>query len=128
MAQPLHDWTVWFPDAAATGLLLARGRIEPSDTILLHAAPARISVEVTDEEGHRLAFGKNLERTQETPICRLRRQGEEIQREDIWPTEADLDTIVLLPGGEAGYLKQWWHADDRQSWRWQAEFFNSIEP
>jgi hypothetical protein len=33
---------------------------------------------------------------------------------------------VILPGGEAGILKSWWHADDHSEWRWQIEFYNHI--
>jgi hypothetical protein len=47
-----------------------------------------------------------------------------VQREDIWPRPTDLGSIVLLPGGEAGVLKAWWHADDHSEWRWQVEFYN----
>ena len=42
--------------------------------------------------------------------------------EDGWPTQSDIGRVVRLPGGEAGILKSWWHADDYSEWRWQVEF------
>lgn len=121
-----HYWTVWYPQAAATGLLLARGLIDPTESLLLHAPAELITVEVSTEAGERLAIGEALARTIESPICRLRREGERIVREDCWPGEDDLGAVVLLPGGEAGILKSWWHADDRKEWRWQVELYNTI--
>ena len=56
----------------------------------------------------------------------LVRRGAAISLEDGWPTPADIGRVVILPGGEAGILKAWWHADDRKEWRWQVEFFNQI--
>ncbi|MDQ4079048.1 MAG: hypothetical protein M3220_22745 [Chloroflexota bacterium] len=124
--QALQYWSVWYSKAAATGLLMARGLIETADEILFHAAPRFLTVEVMDEMGSRLAYGKDLEQTTDSPICRLSREGERIVREDIWPTEEDLGTIVLLPGGEAGQLKSWWNAEDQKEWRWQVEFYNTV--
>lgn len=123
----LHYWSVWFPGAAATGLLVARGMIEPQEAILFHAAPPTLTVEVTDEAGNRVAYGEGLERGEESPMCLLRRQGEKIVREDIWPGEDEIGMLVLLPGGEAGYLKSWWHAEDKKAWRWQVEFYNELK-
>jgi hypothetical protein len=54
----------------------------------------------------------------------LVRQNDTILLEDGWPTPDDLGRLVILPGGEAGILKAWWHADDRSEWRWQVEFSN----
>src|SRR5688572_25426412 len=97
--KPLQYWSVWYPKAAATGMHLTRSLIDPQATVLLHAAPDVITVEVHDRDGNRIASGKDLERTQESPMCRLRREGDSIVREDMWPTDADLSTVVLLPGG-----------------------------
>lgn len=124
--KSLQYWSVWYPKAAATGLLLARGLLDSTNTLLLHAAGEVITVEVSDEQGNRLAFGQDLEQAEETPICRLRRSGDRVTREDIWPTGEDLGTPVLLPGGEVGVLKAWWNADDKNEWRWQVEFYNSV--
>jgi len=94
--------------------------------LLLHAAPDAVTVEVSDGQGRRLAYGKDLERTESSPICRLRLQGASVVREDCWPGERDIGSVVLLPGGEVGVLKSWWHASDKKEWRWQVEFYNSI--
>jgi hypothetical protein len=120
----LQYWTVWYPKAAATGLLLARGLIDPANTLLVHAAPDLITVEVSDAAGQRLAYGQDLPQTLASPMCRLRRHGDRILREDLWPTAADLGARVLLPGGEVGVLQAWWHASDHTAWRWQVEFSN----
>jgi hypothetical protein len=122
----LEYWTVWYPNAASTGLLLGRGLIQPASTLLVHAAPPVITVEVTDQAGKKLAFGKDLKQTLDTPICHLHRQGERVYREDIWPTEAELGQLVLLPGGEVGTMISWWHSGDHKEWRWRVEFYNTI--
>jgi len=44
----------------------------------------------------------------------------------VWPSQDDIGRPVLLPGGEVGILKAWWHADDYKEWRWQIELYNSI--
>ena len=110
--------------AGATGIPFARGRIEGVEVILVHAAPPVLTVTVRDADGQALAEGKDLEQTDDTPITRLTRRGDRIEREDIWPVEADLGLLVLLPGGEVGTLLQWWNAPDHSAWRWQVEFFN----
>jgi hypothetical protein len=118
---------VWYPKAAATGLLLARCLVDQAEAVLLHAAPDPLTVEVTREDGRRLAYGQDLPATLESPMCRLARQGEHITRTDLWPGPDELGTLVLLPGGEAGVLKAWWHAADRRESRWQVEFYNRLD-
>jgi hypothetical protein len=82
-------------------------------------------VTVRDEHGQVVASGNNLERTGERlPLTRLQRQGNQIQRADRWPTDADLGAMVILPGGEVGRLTAWWNAEDGSEWRWQVEFYN----
>lgn len=125
MTPDLEYWEIWYPRAAATGVLIARGQLERTDTLLLHSAPDVLTVEVSDEDGRRAAYGADLERTRDSPICKLRREGRSISREDIWPDNDDLETPVILPGGEVGILKSWWAADDHMEWRWQVEFCNS---
>jgi hypothetical protein len=105
---------------------MARCLVDPVDSVILHSPPEVLTAEVSTQEGQRLAFGKDLPPTQQSPMCRLTRAGDRIEREDVWPSDADVGAIVLLPGGEAGVLKSWWHADDRKEWRWQIEFYNSI--
>ena len=122
----LEFWEVWYPRAAATGVLIGRGLLRVTDVLIVHSAPDVIDVAVTDPNGGRLAYGRDLERTLQSPMCRLTRRGAEVMREDIWPTEADYGRPVLLPGGEVGILESWWNADDRKEWRWDIEFYNSI--
>lgn len=119
----LQEWDVWYPQAGATGLPFARGRAEVTTVLLVHAVPPILTVTVR-EEGRVVAEGTDLPATDETPIARLTRRGERIEREDIWPTEAELGQPVLLPGGEVGILIQWWHAPDHTEWRWQIELYN----
>jgi hypothetical protein len=123
--QPMEYWAIWYPRAAATGLLLGRGFLDSTEALMFHAAPDIITVEVCDTEGSRVAYGQDLERTQETPMCRFRRVGDRIIREDFWPQESDLGRPVMLTGGEVGKLTAWWHSADRKEWRWQVEFYNS---
>lgn len=122
---PMHTWEVWYPKAAATGLLIARCSVDPTDRVIVHAVPDLITVEVSDTASTRLAFGQDLPRTEDTPMCLLTMRDGRITRNDIWPTEEHTGSTVLLPGGEAGILKGWWNADDRKEWRWHVEFYNS---
>jgi hypothetical protein len=123
-SAPLQLWDLWYPHAAATGLPFARGRLEATDTLLVHAPPASLAVEVRSVDGVRLAFGQDLAQTADRPMARLARHGNRVQREDIWPTEHDLGALVILPGGEVGVLRQWWNAADGSQWRWQIELYN----
>ena len=122
----MHTWELWYPKAASTGLMFARGRLDPADVLLVHAAPDVLTVEVRDEDDRTIATGTDLARTLESPIARLVRESEAIRREDVWPEETDIGLAVMLPGGEVGVLKAWWHAPDRKEWRWQIELYNCI--
>ena len=117
-------WDLWIPDAGATGISFARGRVNPTRTLLVHAAPEKLSVEVRDSQGKVIARGENLARTADTPMARLRIEGNTITREDTWPTEADYGTLVIVAGGEVGTLRSWWNDADHQEWRWNLEFYN----
>lgn len=119
-----QEWDLWYPKAGATGLPFARGRVDATDVLLVHAAPPVLAVTVRDAAGRVVAAGADLAATNETPIARLTRHGDRVEREDIWPGEADIGRVVLLAGGEAGVLKQWRHADDHSEWRWQIELYN----
>src|SRR5690348_3116122 len=116
MTEQLEIWDLWFPDAGAQGLSFARGRLRATDRLLAHALPANLRVQVTEDDGMLLAHGENLRRTAETPIARLSRRGERIEREDIWPGEREIGLPVILAGGEVGILTAWWNDPDRQSW------------
>ncbi len=129
MAKHLQDWDVWYPQAGATGIPFARGRVDPTPVMLVHAAPPVLTVTVRefhdpDHPATRVARGVDLPATAQTPITRLTIHDGRILREDIWPTQGDIGVPVLLPGGEVGILRQWWNADDRLEWWWEVEFYN----
>lgn len=127
MAQKtLQVWDVWYPQAGATGIAFGRGRIDGAEVMLVHAAPKVLEVKVYDGDAL-VAQGKELEATDDTPITRLTRHGDKIEREDIWPGEQELGLLVLLCGGEVGTLRRWWHAPDHSEWRWQIELYNKKE-
>jgi hypothetical protein len=94
--------------------------------MIVHAPAEVLSVEVYDDDRRLIAKGKDLPRTLQSPMCLLRVEGDTVVREDVWPTDADTGTLVLLPGGEIGVLREWWNAEDRKEWRWTVEFYNSI--
>ena len=121
----LHTWEIWYPGAAATGLPIARARIDPTDVVWAHSVPRKLAVTVRQGDDRVLARGEPLERAGDyLPMTRLTRDGDRITREDRWPTDADLGSIVILPGGEAGVLTAWWNAPDGSAWRWSVEFSN----
>ena len=120
----IEIWDLWYGQAASTGLPFARGRLDATDTLLVHAAPEALTVEVRDDDGQRLAYGKDLARTTDRPMARLTRDGADIRREDCWPTQDDIGKPVILPGGEVGMLLEWWNAPDGSEWRWHVEFYN----
>ncbi len=120
-------WDLWYPNAGATGMSFARSRVNSESTagpVLVHAAPPELGVTVRDEDGAVLARADHLERQRPGPISLLIREGESVRLEDRWPTQDDLGRLVILPGGEAGILTSWWHAEDQSEWRWQVEFYN----
>jgi hypothetical protein len=118
-------WDLWFPEAGATGLPFARGRLDPADVLWVHAAPSSLDVTVSDGDGRIVARSQRLERTGERlPLTRLARQGDTITREDRWPTQSDLGALVILCGGEVGQLIAWWNAEDGSEWRWHLELYN----
>ena len=119
-----QTWTLWIPNAGATGIWFARGRLNATETLLVHAAPEKLTVEIHDANGNRIALGENLDATDDTPMARLRRQGDRVTREDIWPAEADYGTPVIVTGGEVGILQRWWNALDHSEWRWSIELYN----
>ena len=123
--KPSQTWDLWFPEAGATGLPFARGRVDPVEVMWVHAAPATLQVVVRDGQERLLARGQNLARRgEQLPLTRLAVRDGLVTREDRWPTEADLGSLVILPGGEVGVLQQWWNAPDGSEWRWRVEFYN----
>ena len=121
----LQTWELWYPAAAATGLEFARGRIDPTTVLWVHAAPDRLAVTVRTGDDRVVARGEPLERLGSScPMTRLTIQGDAVKREDRWPTDADLGALVILPGGEVGVLTAWWNAEDGSAWRWSVELSN----
>jgi hypothetical protein len=121
----MESWDLWYPDAGATGLPFARGRLDPTDVLWVHAAPPSLNVTVRDGEERVVARGEQLQRAgKRFPLTRLFRRGAAVEREDRWPTQADLGSLVILPGGEVGRLAAWWNAEDGSEWRWQVELYN----
>jgi hypothetical protein len=119
-----HLWDLWIADVAATGISFARGRLDPTNTMIVHAAPEKLDVEVRSNDGTVVARGENLARTANTPMARLHIEGDKITREDIWPNESDYGTLVIVAGGEVGTLRSWWNDVQYQEWRWSLEFYN----
>ena len=72
MADDVQTWEVWYPSAAATGLLVARSRIDPADAVWAHALPRVVAVTVRRGEMVE-ARGEPLERRGDyLPMTRLR--------------------------------------------------------
>ena len=124
MNSQLQIWDLWYPQAGATGIHFARGRPDKADVLLVHAPPPMLTVEVRSEDGTRIAYAQDLVQTADRPIARLTIKGEQMTRNDTWPTETDLGRLVILPGGEVGKLVSWWNSEDGSEWRWQVEFYN----
>jgi hypothetical protein len=120
-----QNWDLWYPNAAARGLPFARGRLDPTDVLLVHASPDTLDVDVRSDDGTLIARGLGLKRTADRPMARLRVRDGEITRDDCWPEEPDIGRPVILPGGEVGILLSWWNAEDGSEWRWRVEFYNS---
>ena len=117
-------WDLWYPDAAAQGLPFARGRLDATDVLLVHAAPETLDVAVRNDDDELVARGTGLARTAERPLARLTIEDGQIGREDLWPVADDIGRPVILPGGEVGILLEWWNAEDGSEWRWRVEFYN----
>ena len=121
----LHTWELWYPGAGATGLPLARARIDPQEVVWVHAVPRKVAVTVRQGDDRVMARGEGLVREgRYLPMTRFALSGDAITREDRWPADDDLGTIVILPGGEAGVLTAWWNKPDGSAWRWSVEFSN----
>ena len=123
----METWELWFPAAAATGLLVARARVDATAVVWVHSAPESLAVVVREGEDRILSHAEDLRREDgHYPMTRLQRSGMSISREDRWPADADLGALVILPGGEAGTLISWWNAEDGSEWRWQIELYNHV--
>ena len=124
MDSQLQIWDLWYPKAGATGVSFARGSLDVTNTLLVHAPPPILTVEVRSEDGERLAYAQDLRQTADRPMARLTIEGDKVKREDLWPAQGDIGQVVISPGGEVGKLLMWWNAEDGSEWRWQVEFYN----
>ncbi len=121
----VQTWELWYPDAGATGIPIARARIDPVEVAWAHSLPRKVSVTVRHGDDRVIARGEGIARAgRYFPMTRLALEGDAVTREDRWPTDADLGAIVILPGGEAGVLTAWWNAENGSSWRWSVELSN----
>ena len=124
MSAEVQIWDLWYPNAAAQGMPFARGRLDATAVLLVHAAPETLDVAVRTDDGRLLAQGKGLPRSADRPMARLTISGDGIERVDLWPEREDIGQPVILPGGEVGILLSWRNADDGSEWRWRVEFYN----
>ena len=126
MKKKIEIWDLWYPKAGPTGIPFARGRIDETDILLVHACPEYLTVEVKNDFGILIAKGVDLKRKREGPISKLIKKGKTVILEDLWPTKKELGLPIIMPGGEVGILKEWWNARDFSEWRWTAEFYNHL--
>ena len=118
-------WNLRTRDGGMNGLEFARCTTAGGFTrVLVHAAPAKASVEVIADDGHVVAR-EDLDRDGDySPMTLIVLDGEHISRSEVWPNEELHGLPVLLAGGEVGVLKTWRHAEDRSWWQWSVEFSN----
>jgi LPS sulfotransferase NodH len=67
--KELQIWDLWIADVGATGISFARGRLDATDVMIVHAAPEKLNVEVRNSEGTVIARGEDLSRTSNSPMC-----------------------------------------------------------
>ena len=120
-------WDLWYPEAGATGVPIARGRLNPTEVLWVHGYARFFHWRHAGGESRFcvIARGASLTRSgPRFPMTRLFVDGGNIRREDRWPGSADQGNLVILPGGEVGTLLEWWNAADGSEWRWKIEFYN----
>lgn len=120
----MYIWELRNPDGGMLGFEFARSISDEFTEILAHALPSVIDVVVRNADGMKVAEGFALKADGDTPMASLRLFDGKVSRRQVWPTEADLDKAVILPGGEVGILKSWWNPPDGSEWRWQIELYN----
>lgn len=114
-------WALRSADGGSAGLEFARAKVDEVDSVLVHAAPSTLDVEVFVSGERLIAAGVHLRATEDTPMTRLTLDGTRVLREQVWPREEDRGSIVILPGGEAGVLQTWETDDERRRWVWRLE-------
>ncbi|MGY1772329.1 DUF7712 family protein [Blastococcus sp. SYSU D00813] len=118
-------WDLRSRDGGMNGLEFARALTAGGfSRVLVHAAPSRLEVRVTADDGAVVALGDVDRDGDYSPVTLLTLVGDGLTRAEVWPGEEHLGLPVLLPGGEVGVLTAWEHAGDRSWWRWSVEFSN----
>lgn len=120
-------WNLRSNDGGMTGLEFARCLTAGGHgRALVHAAPAKLSVEVATTDGEQVARGDTPRDGDYSPMTLLTLLDGKVTRSEIWPTEEHVGLPVLLSGGEVGLLRRWENADDHSWWRWTVEFSNHV--
>ena len=91
--------------------------------VLVHAAPAQLSVQVRDADGAPVASGDADRDGDYSPMTLLELDGG-VRRTEVWPDASHTGLPVLLCGGEVGVLLAWQVDDDCTWWRWSVDFSN----
>lgn len=121
-------WQIRSRDGAMNGLEFARCTTAGDFTrVLVHAAPAQASVEVTADDGTTVVRADADRAGDYSPMTLLELGGGEVRRSEVWPDGDLVGLPVLLPGGEVGILGSWEHAEDHSWWRWTVEFSNHVD-
>lgn len=107
----LRIWDLCYPQAGATGVAFARGRLDATNVLWVHAPPPMLTVEVRSDSGERLAYARDLTQTADRPMARLTARGEQITREDLWPTQ-NLSSKGMTFGASV-YDAIHWHQPSR---------------
>lgn len=117
-------WTLRGRDGAMNGLEFARSTTAGDlRRVLVHAAPAQLSLEITADNGDPILSG-NADRAGEYSPMTLLDLTAGVTRKEVWPDDSMLGLPVLLAGGEVGLLTSWEHDPERSWWRWSVEFSN----
>src|SRR5256885_16381090 len=99
-------WDLWYPEAGATGVPIARGRLNPTDVLWIHAAPPTLEVTVRTAGGQVVAKGESLIRSgPRFPMTRLWLDGVQVRRGDHPATAAGLRDPLTSPRGEVRALR-----------------------
>ena len=118
-------WNIRSRDGGMNGLEFGRCTTAGGFThALIHAAPARASIEIIADDGAIVARGDVDREGEYSPMTLISLDRGEIQRAEVWPDETMFGLPVLLAGGEVGRLQKWTHAIDHSWWRWSVEFSN----
>jgi hypothetical protein len=118
-------WSIRTRDGGMNGLEFSRCTTAGGfRRALIHAAPARASIEVTTDAGELVARGDVDRDGRYSPMTLIELQEGAVRRSEIWPNEEHYGLPVLLAGGEAGLLTAWENAEDHSWWRWSLELSN----